>query len=428
MILSVGDTACSDTTLSLQELIDQAYVNDALSMVIQDGYTGRSFTVDLPALEDDGQPDDVEAETLIGYTELQTNLLGGRHANVSTMRAAIIAADGTGRRLVAEELSREPHTWTQFAGWSPDGRLAIISRSWESAENARWEEEHKTLRLSADGWLCDGYLHDLASGKATNVTASERVSFYNTGLFFWPGDPNKLGFHALIDGNSHPHRMDRDGQNPRDLTKESGEFAYGLSSSPDGKRIAYHKSCQVFVADADGSNARAIKTGQPFNVCPTWSPDGSWLLFLSGEPADCHPHIVHPDGTGLKKLASRGGYRGVVEFLDVFDFNGGCSDVPVWSTDSQSVIYTAQVGGNVELFRVTLDGKNEQLTDSPPGTLHYHPQMSPDGRRLVYGSKRDGVRQLYVLRLADRKEHRITDLKEGHAAMWPSWSPAPTSP
>jgi Tol biopolymer transport system component len=372
--------------------------------------------------------DDPRSDTLIGYTELQTNLPGGRHANVATMRANIVGADGTGRRVLAEELTREPHTWTQFAGWSPDARLAIIGRSWESAENARWEEEHKRFRHTADGWLCDSYLVDLASAKATNVTAVERVSFYNSGLFIWPGDPKKLGFQALIDGNSHPFRMDRDGMNKRDLTKDSREFAYGFSSSPDGKRIAYHKSYQVFVADADGSNARQVKTGQPFNFCPTWSPDGGWLLFLSGEHYNCHPHIVRADGTGLKKLASRGGYRGVVEFLDVFDFHGGSSDVPIWSADGQSVIYTARVGGNVELFRVSLDGKSEQLTDSPPGSLLYHPELSPDGRRLVYGSKRDRVRQLYVLRLADRKEKRITDLKEGQAAMWPHWAPTPKRP
>jgi Tol biopolymer transport system component len=71
----------------------------------------------------------------------------------------------------------------------------------------------------------------------------------------------------------------------------------------------------------------------------------------------------------------------------------------------------------------TLDGKNERLTDSPTGSLHYHPQPSPDGQWLVFGSKRDGVRQLYVMRLADGTEKRVTDLKAGHAAMWPYWSP-----
>src|SRR5262249_48838358 len=154
------------------------------------------------------------------------------------------------------------------------GRQAIIGRGWESPANARWEEEHKEFRFTADGYLHDMNLVDLDTGKATNVTAVDRVSFYNTGLFFWPGDSTKLGFQALIGGDSHPFRMDRDGRNKRDLTKDSKEFAYGFSASPDGRRIAYHKSYQVFVADADGSNARQIPTGQPFNFVPQWSSDG----------------------------------------------------------------------------------------------------------------------------------------------------------
>jgi Tol biopolymer transport system component/photosystem II stability/assembly factor-like uncharacterized protein len=361
------------------------------------------------------------SRALIGYTELRTNLPGGRHGNVITMRAAIVRADGAGGRNLAEELTRDSNTWTQFAGWSPDGGMAVIGRGWESPENGKWEEENKTFRFTADDCLYDMYVLDLASGKATNVTAVERVSFHNSGLFFWPGDRKKLGFQALIDGNSHPFQMDRDGKNKRDLTKDSKEFTYGFSASPDGTRIAYHKSYQVYVADADGSNAKRVKTEQPFNFAPQWSPDGAWLLFLAGEHYDCHPHVVRSDGTGLKKLASRGGYKGVIEFLDVPDFHGGSSDLPVWATDGQSVFYTATVGRNVELFRIALDGKAEQLTDTPAGSLHYHPQPSPDGRWLAYGSKRDGVRQLYVMRLADKKEQQITSLKEGHGAMWPHW-------
>jgi Tol biopolymer transport system component len=371
-----------------------------------------------------GRAETPSPAALIGYTELQTNLPGGRHANVTTMRAVVVKADGTGRRTVAEQLTRETHNWTQFAGWSPNADAAILGRGWESAENGTWEEEHKTFRFNADGWLLDMYLLDLTSGKATNLTAVERVSFYNGGLFFWPGDATRLGFQALIDGNSHPFSMDRDGKNKRDLTKDSREFAYGFSAAPDGKRIAYHKSYQVYVAAADGSNSRLVQTCQPFNFAPQWSPDGAWLLFLAGEHYNCHPHIVRADGTGLKKLASREGYKGVVEFLDVPDFHGGSSDVPVWSTDGRSVFYTAQVGRSVELFRVSLDGRSERLTETPDGSLHYHPMPSPDGRWLVYGSRREGVRQLYVMRLDDKTERRITDLQTGRAAMWPHWQPA----
>jgi TolB protein len=278
-----------------------------------------------------------QRDVFIGYTQLRTDLAGGRRANVATMRAVVSRTDGSGRRFLAEELSNEPGAWTQFAGWSPDGGVAIHGRGWESIANGIWEEEHQTFRFSPDGWLYDAYLVDLASGKATNVTAIERVSFYNSGLFFWPNDPTKLGFQALIDGNSHPFRMDRNGRNKRDLTKDSKEFAYGFSASPDGKRIAYHKSYQVYIADRDGTGAKRIETGQPFNFVPQWSPDGQWLLFLAGEHYRCHPYVVRNDGVLLRKLADRAGYRGVVELLDVADIHRGSSDVPVWSPDGSSV-------------------------------------------------------------------------------------------
>lgn len=363
------------------------------------------------------------SNALIGYSELRTNLPGGRYANVMTMRAVLVKADGTGRRLPAEELTREANTSSQFAGWSPDGKFAILNRGWESPENGKWEEEHKTFRFTPEGYLLDCYLLDLANGKATNLTQVDRVSFYNSGLFFWPGDSNHLGFTALIDGNSHPFRMDLDGKNKRDLTRDSREFTYGFSASPDGKRIAYHKNYQVFLANADGSGAQQIQTGHPFNFVPRWSPDGSEVLFLSGEHYNCHPYLVRADGSQPRKLADRGGYRGVTDFLDVPDYHGGSSDTPVWSQDGKSVFFTSKVGDNVELFQVDRNGKSEQLTRTPTGTTHYHPQVSPDGKFLVYGSRRSGVRQLMVMRLKDRKERQITHLEKGQGAMWPHWQP-----
>ena len=97
--------------------------------------------------------------------------------------------------------------------------------------------------------------------------------------------------------------------------------------------------------------------------------------------------------------------------------------MPGWSADTQSVFYTAKVGNNIELFRISLAGQPERLTSSADGTSHYHPKPSPDGRSLVYGSKRNGVRNLYVMRLSGRQEHALTDVPTGHAAMHAYWQP-----
>ena len=96
--------------------------------------------------------DDTPPDLLIGYTEFRTDLPGGRYVNDATMRAVVVKADGTGRRVLAEELTREKNSWTQFRGWSPDGKIAVFSRSWMSDENGKWEEEHKTFRYPKGGF------------------------------------------------------------------------------------------------------------------------------------------------------------------------------------------------------------------------------------------------------------------------------------
>ncbi len=360
-----------------------------------------------------------EQPVWIGYTEYRTNL-ATRFDNQVTSRACIVRSDGSGRRMLCDELISGPNTWTQFAGWSPDGSAAILLSGWESPENGAWEEENKTFRMT-EGWKLDIHLYDMKSGMLTNLTEVERVSEYNSGLVFVPGDSGDLMFTALIDGVSHPFLMSRDGNHKRDLSQGKEGFIYGVSASPDGRRVAYHKDYQIMVADADGGNLRHIETGNPFNFAPQWSPDGAWLLFVSGEHYDCHPYIVRPDGSGLRKIAHRGGYTGVTTVYDVFDFHGGSSDVPVWSAKGDSIYYTAKIDESVELMKATLGGELTRLSHSGAGVTHYHPKPSPDGEELAFGSTRSGNRQLYVIPAQGGEARPITRVPAGHGAMWAHW-------
>jgi TolB protein len=368
------------------------------------------------------EPARERSDYLIGYTVQRSNLPGGQFPNRVTSRPFVVKADGTGVRQLGEDLTRKPNYAASFAGWSPDGRQAILSQGWESPENGEWEHKHRTFRFTAEHWLVDIVLCDIDTGTLTNLTAVDRVSFYNAGLQFWPKQPNRLGFLALIDGEQRPYAMDRDGKNKQPLAKGAG-FIYGFSTSPDGKRISYHKNYQVFVADADGGNAKPIKNGHPFQFCPVWSPTGEWLAFLSGEHYNCHPHVVRADGTGLKKLADRGGYRGVVEGLDEPDFHSENSDVPTWSPDGRWLYYTAKVEKAVELMRANADGKIEQLTRSKAGVLNFFPQVSPDSHWVAFGSTRSGVRQIHVARADGSECSQITHVEAGWRAYHPHWRP-----
>lgn len=375
-------------------------------------------------VSDNGGPPWAEHASLrlMGYTDQRCDHPGGQFHNWITLRAMVVRADGSGRAELAPGLCQKPDTWTQHAGWSPDGRRAIVCSAWEDPENAAWEHEHRTFRMT-EGWLLDCSLVDLATGQVANVTAVERVSIYNGGLFFWPGDPTRLGFTALVGAESHPFSMDIDGRNKKDLTTGKRGFTYGYSASPDGKRISYHKDYQLWVADADGSNAQHIDTGNPFDFAPCWSPDGQWLAFVSGEHRDCHPHLVRADGAELRKLADRGGYGGEVEVLDYPDFHSGSSDTVSWSADSRWIYYSAKVGQAIELMRVSVEGSIEQLTHSRPGVLHYHVRSSPDGRWIAFGSTRDGARALYVALPDGSDANPVTTPTPGRAQMHANWQP-----
>jgi hypothetical protein len=173
-------------------------------------------------------------DLLIGYTEFRTDLPGGRYVNVATRRAIVVKADDTGRRVLAEGLTREAGASTQFVGWSPDGKSARLSRDWKSEEVGKWEEEHKAFRTTGDGVRHDIYLVDLASYKATKqAPVKEKTSEFIKNL------------------------------------------VHGRSISPDGKRCAFEDpGYRLYLADADGSNARQVKTGMRFHLMPSWSPDG----------------------------------------------------------------------------------------------------------------------------------------------------------
>lgn len=359
----------------------------------------------------------------IGYTEGRNDLPDGQFANWKTQQACLVRADGTDRRVIAAELRDKPNSWTQFAGWAPDGREAIVLSLWEDLNNAQWEREHKTFRMT-EGWLVDSCLVSIDNRAIRNLTATDRVSIYNTGLFFLPNQQG-YGFTALIDGVSQPFRMDLDGSNKQNVSGDKSGFSYGYSASPDGSSITYHEDYQIYISNPDGTNKRRIETGNPFNFGPQWSPDGRWLMFVSGEHYDCHPFVIKSDGTGLRKLADRNGYRGVVERLRYPDFHSESSDLPVWSADSQQIFYTAKCGESIELCAVDIEGQFRQLTFSEPGTRHYHPAVSPNGRWILFGSDRSGTMQLYVMSVDGKSVWPITNVDDGSCAMHGHWHPAP---
>ena len=397
---------------------------------------GRKFAFDLGlvtvswvavvALASGCQSRDVSmaqrAHYIVGYTDSRCDDPRGQYYNGLTRRAMVVRADGSEQREIGRSLITRECQAATITGWWRDGR-AIVHVGYKSTEVGAWETQNRTFAKTTDGQESDCWLVDVETGQSVNLTAVERVSPVNRGLAPWPADPSRATFLASVDGKRRPFTMKLDGTDKRQVSSGDDNFIYGLSPSPDGRRSAYIINYRMYLADADGSNPRRVDENprHEFQFIPVWSPDSQWLMFLAGEHYNCHPHIVRANGTGLRKIADRGGYRGVVQTLDHPDFHSDSSDLPVWSPDSRWVYYTAKVGKSVELMRVSLKGQVQRLTRSQAGVLNYQPKLSPDGMLVVFGSTRNGARSLYVADADGNKVQAITVPTKGRSQMHPHW-------
>ena len=198
-----------------------------------------------------------------GHSLQRPNLSSAIPSSARTFRVAAMPASSPCRPVVsrADRISIDsslnrllPNPTPGLS--SPAGRW---TGGWRSLAGAGLEQPVGRRTSTIPPHL--GGLAGLCSGRSGHrlghkPAAIDRVSFYCCGLFFWPERLLKLGFQAIIDGNSHPFRWTAaTGTNA--ISRKTRKSLPMDSASPDGRKIAYHKSYQVYVADADGSTGRS---------------------------------------------------------------------------------------------------------------------------------------------------------------------------
>ncbi len=90
---------------------------------------------------------------------------------------------------------------------------------------------------------------------------------------------------------------------------------------------------------------------------------------------------------------------------------------PAFSPDGEWIVFTSQITGNDEIFKVRFDGtENTRLTDND-WPWDKHPSFSPDGSSVVFWSNRDGRRQLYLMNSDG------SDVRPLLTGPWEDWDP-----
>ena len=182
------------------------------------------------------------------------------------------------------------------------------------------------------------------------------------------------------------------------------------SWSPDGTQLVFRSNrdgkLDIYVMGSDGSNPTRL-TAEDYNGSPSWSPDGTKIAFSSGDTDGDAIYVMGSDGSDATRLTYQG--------------NNGS---PSWSPDGARIAFasTPTPSANLEIYVMGSDGSNlTRLTDTG---WNDSPVWSPDGSKIAFVSNRGtgevDTFDIYVMGSDGGNPTRLTDAGDNRS---PSWSP-----
>lgn len=209
----------------------------------------------------------------------------------------------------------------------------------------------------------------------------------------------KKGVRRRYSWDFDPHvkiyEANPDGTDLKCLTPDAKVYTAEGSYSSDGKHIVFSQgtagNVQLFIMNADGTGKRQL-THAPncYNGGPFFSPDGSKVVFRADrkEKDRLQLYVVNSDGTGERSLTAN----------DKWVYWA-----PYWYKDGKHITYTAadhsdeSIRPNYDVYWMDIDTRKAIRLTFAPGQ-DVLPVFSPDGKRLMWTSSRDGRSppQLYI--------------------------------
>lgn len=214
--------------------------------------------------------------------------------------------------------------------WSSDGRSIFYT----SASTLHWHL-----------WKTD------ENGRAKQVTNFPGSAL---GPSMHP-DGKQMVISLSKDGNPELYLMDLNGNIKKRLTKKR-TIEIAPSMSPDGKKVCYSSgslgNLHIFVLDLlTNESSRLTRVGTLNDSC-AWHPKDNNKVLFSGMDVDREFDIFAMDDKGLN--------------MERLTYDAKNNETPSWSPDGSLIVFSSRASGRDEIYVMKADGSQlSKITDLP---------------------------------------------------------------
>jgi TolB protein len=188
-----------------------------------------------------------------------------------------------------------------------------------------------------------------------------------------------------------------DGSSRERLLDDPEHTAIAPAWSSDGKRIAFGLArpfasgdgfdrARLALLDVESGAVTALTDDGENTELPSWSPDGTRLVFRKGNDSTASLHVLDVD--------TRAAYALLQDFGNV--------QSPAWSPDGNVILFTSDHGGDDDLYTIDLVSRQIERLTNTQGT-DAHGSWSPDGEWIAFVSVRGGYKDEAALNVAQRR-------------------------
>ncbi|HEV7237755.1 MAG TPA: hypothetical protein VGQ36_00820 [Thermoanaerobaculia bacterium] len=188
------------------------------------------------------------------------------------------------------------------------------------------------------------------------------------------------------------YEMTADGGNVRRITSYKVPDSHVNGWDDCGELIVSirkENDFDLYRIDREGVELRRLTTTAARDLDPAVSPDGTKVVFRSGDAGELW--IMNIDGTGARQLTSHPAPESIGE---QHLYRAG---PPRWSPDGKQITYMSWRDGKYGLFAVDPSGSEPKRITATDIDAGYH-HWAPDGSAIALDVKQEGNYDIFVMK------------------------------